>query len=150
MTHATGLEHVEHIQKEQMTASYQLWVILTRLLAASFPALLLLLLFMDLNGSLCKCSCCLMEDQPCSWTRQHEQCHAPVVQVGCLAEKTGEDSARLQAPFDLHGSEEYLFGETDLPNDTTLQLDFTCATIMVCPSWHKTCRNMQENLCQHL
>ncbi len=57
--------------------------------------------------------------------------HVLAWQVGCLAEKTGEDSARLRAPFDLHGSEEHLFGETDLPNDTTLQLEFVCETILV-------------------
>jgi hypothetical protein len=74
VTHATGLEHVEQIQKEQMTASYKLWVMLTRLLATSSPALLLLLPFMDLNGSLCKRSCCLMEDQPCSWNVMHPSC----------------------------------------------------------------------------
>ncbi len=53
------------------------------------------------------------------------------VQVTCLAERIGEDSARLKAPFDLHGSEEGTIGGSDLPIDDSLQLEFACDTILV-------------------
>ncbi len=53
------------------------------------------------------------------------------MQVRCLAEKTGEDSAQLKAPFDLHGSEEGTIGSSALPIDGSLQLEFACETILV-------------------
>ncbi|BDA51151.1 hypothetical protein COCOBI_18-0260 [Coccomyxa sp. Obi] len=51
-------------------------------------------------------------------------------EVSCMAEKTGEDSARLFAPFDLHGSEEGTIGSSGPPIDDSLQLEFACETIL--------------------
>ncbi|CAL8466468.1 g6004 [Coccomyxa elongata] len=51
-------------------------------------------------------------------------------EVSCLAEKIGEDSTRLKAPFDLHGSEEGTIGGSSPPIDDSLQLEFACDTIL--------------------
>lgn len=53
------------------------------------------------------------------------------VQVSCLAEKTGEDSARMSAPVALHGSEEYVLQDDSLPHDPGLKLEFACERILV-------------------
>lgn len=54
-----------------------------------------------------------------------------VLQVSFLAEKTGEDSAKISAPFDVHGSEAYLLEDESLRNDSSIELEFSCDVILV-------------------